>query len=237
MTKQLFKKIVFFIITSIVFTSCESSSDDNTPSGSEESKLVANYYFKGTLDGKELNIEQKIFDPPLLDGPDMVSSDFGGSQTNDIEVLGEPGTGICYGTYASGLIYYDFQENYDKFDTAKMYFFRIPVGDCILENELIAMKDFLALKNQKYRKFSDNDKNAVALDFFPAGTANQQIYYSSRFGDNTDSFFEITSVEEIDSGTFLVEGKFSCKLYKFNDETEYKELKEGEFKITVSNNL
>jgi hypothetical protein len=235
MTIQNLKKTVLFsILTLMIFTSCNSNDD----SDSDEPLLIENYYFRGVLDGQELNIERKVYDSYIYNDPNSVSIDFGGSQTNDIEVLGESGTGFCYGRYACGLLFYDFQENPDQLDTAKMYFSRIPVGECTLENELIAMRDFLALNNYEYETYPENTIiNNVALDFFPAEYKNQEIYYSSRFGDNTDASFEITTTTEIENGVFIVEGKFSCKLYKFNDETEYKKLENGEFKIKISNNL
>ena len=212
----------------MVFTSC-NSNDDSQPSN-DEPLLIENYYFRGILDGQELNIEKKIYESSTHNDPNAVSIDFGGSQTN--------GTSFCYGRYACGLLFYDYQDNPDQLDTAKMYFSRIPVGECTIENERIAMKDFFALTNFVYETYPGNDvNNNVALDFFPAEYENQEVYYSSRFGDNTDASFEIASTTEIDNGVFIVEGNFSCKLYKFKDETDYKELKNGAFKIKISNNL
>lgn len=237
-THTIKKTVFFFAFIAIALTSCDS--DKESISEIREPKLIDNYYFKGDLDGEQLNMEVKIYDL-FVDSDDdpNYNIDFGGSQTHDREVFGESGTGFCYGRYAYGLGFYESHENYNKFDTAKMYFSRLPVGECTLENELTAMRDFFETKNHEYERLGDKIKNAAALDFFPAGTKNQQIYYSSRLGDNTDASFEITSTEEIENGTFVVEGKFSCKLYRSNDtdDTDYKELKDGKFRMKVSNNL
>lgn len=225
-------------IIAITLFSCYSDEESVTPT--PEPQLLEEYYFKGTLDGEPLNIERKIYNVSDYNPGNSYSIDYGGSQTNDIEVIGEEGTGFCYGHYACGIGHYDWQPNYDQFDTAKMYFTRIPVGDCSLENELTTMRDFLELPNYEYQNFYAGQSlitNSVALDFFPAGSANLSTYYSSRFGDNTDATYSITSVEEVETGKFIVKGSFSCKLYKFNDDTDFKTLENGQFNITVSSNL
>ncbi len=233
--QNLTKTILFSLLTLIIFTSCESNNESEPPES--EPILLENYYFKGQLDGADLVIETKIYDSSLFNDPNGVSIDYGGSQTNDIEVFGEPGTGFCYGTYAFGLIFYDFQENINQLDAAKMYFSGIPVGDCFLEDELNSIREFLARENYEYRRFQGVEvNNNVALDFFPAELEDEQTYYSSRFGDNTDASFEVTSTKE-EGDFFIIEGNFSCKLYKFNDENDYKELENGVFKIKISNNL
>lgn len=229
------KKTIFAIILLvIVFTSCDSN--ENSESSTDEPVLIENYFFKGTLDGQELKLERNIYD--FNTDPHVISIDYGGSQTNDIEVFGEPGTDYCYGRYACGLVFYDFQENPSQLDEAKMYFSRIPVGECNLENELNSMRDFFKINDYEYDTFlGDRVLNSVALDFFPVEYDNQEVYYSSRFGDNTNATFNIESFIEEENGIFIVEGSFSCKLYKFNDETDFKELENGKFKIKISSNL
>ena len=131
-----------------------------------------------------------------------------------------------------------FQENPDQIDTAKMYFSRIPVGECSLENEINAMEDFVDLSNYPFETFPGNTvENNVALDFFPAEYDNQEVYYSSRFGENTNASFNITSAIEEENGIFILEGNFSCRLYKFNDETDIKTLENGQFRIKIMSNL
>ena len=233
-TSNLKKTLIFSLFIVMIFTSCSDSNDDSQT----EPVLIENYYFRGTLDGEVLNIERNIYESILDFDPNTLSIDFGGSQTDDDEVFGEPGTGYCYGRYACGLLFSSSQENPDQLDTAKMYFSRIPVGECTLENELIAMNSFFELNNYEYETFPRNGLiNIVALDFFPGEYENQEVYYSSRFGDNTDASFTIISINEEESGVFLVEGNFNCKLYKFNEATEFKVLQNGEFKIKIRSNL
>lgn len=231
---------IFSIFTLLLCTSCDSN-DDSNPLDTEPI-LLENYYFKGTLDGIELNIERKVYESPSDNASNAISIDFGGSSTNDIESLGTPGTGFCYGRYACGLFFSDTQENPDEIDSAKMYFSRIPIGECTLENELTNMNTFLASNEYEYDNFLTSSfsqiVNSVALDFFPVELEGQVDYYSSRFGDNTDATFQITSVSEED-GVFIVEGNFNCKLYRFTDDTDmdFKVLENGTFKIKISANL
>lgn len=235
--KNITKSIFFILFSVLLFTACETDSDSDTET--EEPMVIERYYFTGTLDGEELNIYRNIYDVVGYVDPNYRSMDYGGSQTNDIAVFGEPGTGYCYGRYACGLVFYDFQENPDQLDEAKMYLSKIPVGECTLENELIGINNFLELDSYTYDTYYEQPSaiNNVALDFFPGDEENDLVYFSSRFGDNTDADYTITSVLEESDGVFIIEGTFSCKLYKFNDETEFKLLENGEFRIKIMKNL
>jgi len=237
MTIQNFKKTVLFsIFTLMVFTACNSNDGDDVKE--REPLLIENHYFRGTLNGQEWSIERNLYDTYPLINRNYITIDFGGSKTDDSGFLGEQDTGFCYGRYACGLVLSDSTDNPDQLDSAKMYFKTIPIGDCTLENELISMKIFLERNNYEYGTFPEKLLlNTVALDFFPGNIENERIYYSSRFGDNTDASFKITSVSELENGLFEVEGNFNCKLYSNNDETDFKELKNGTFKIKIKSNL
>lgn len=235
--KSITKSIFYTLFSVLLFTACETDNDSD--SETEELIIIESYYFTGTLDGEELNIFRNVYDDLGAVDFNNRSMDFGGSQTNDIAVFGESGTGYCYGRYACGLVFYDSQENSDQLDEAKMYLSKIPVGDCTLENELVAINDFLERDSYIYDTYYEQPSvtNNVALDFFPGDEEDELIYFSSRFGDNTDATYAITSVSEEADGVFIIEGAFSCKLYKFNDEAEFKVLENGEFRIKIRKNL
>ncbi|MEW7277278.1 hypothetical protein ABW636_01620 [Aquimarina sp. 2201CG1-2-11] len=233
-----FQYLLFYSFMSILFVSCDSNEDEQVETDLPEPKLIDNYYFKGDLDGDALDMEIKFYDISSEDNQNLLSLDFGGSQTSDIEVLGEPGTGFCYGNYACGLVQYDGILYDETLDTAKLYFWDLPVGECALENELAVMKEFLENKTPAYRVFGNGTKSSFSFEFFPKETSeNQECYYSSRFGDNTDATITISSVEEVDKGVYIVEGRFSCKLYKLNDSAVFKQLEGGQFRVKISNNL
>lgn len=163
--KNITTSIFFILLSIILFTACESDSDSDTET--DEPIVLEHYYFRGTLDGEALNIYRNVYEDLSYIDPNSSSMDFGGSQTNDIAVFGEPGTGYCYGRYACGLVFYDFQENPNQLDEAKMYLSKIPVGECTLENELIGINNFLGLDSYTYDRFlGDTVTNNVALDFF-----------------------------------------------------------------------
>jgi hypothetical protein len=224
----------FALIAFALFTSCDSNSDSDA-SDDGEPVLVENYYFKGQIDGEELLLEKNIYASTLDNDPNEQSIDYGGSQT-DADDVNNPDNELCFGRYAFGLLFYNWQDNPNGYDAAKMYLSSIPVGECTLANELNAMTNFFALNDYTYDIFPDYPLNNVAFDFFPVEFPNGEDYYSSRFGDNTDASFTITSVIE-DDGFFILEGTFSCKLYGFVDDTDVKELENGEFKIKIRANL
>lgn len=233
--KQSFKHLFIFSLLALVFfTSCDSTSDSDTTDDGEP-VLVENYYFKGQIDGEVLLLEKNIYASTLDNDQDEHSIDYGGSQT-DADDINNPDNELCYGRYAFGLLFYNWQENPNGYDAAKMYLSSIPVGECTVENELNAMTDFFALNHYTYDIFSEYPLNNVAFDFFPVEFPNGENYYSSRFGANTDASFSITSVVEA-NGFFILQGTFSCKLYSFIDDSEYKVLENGEFKIKIKNNL
>ncbi|WP_420574719.1 hypothetical protein [Kordia sp.] len=230
--QKLALSIILVTITLFLVASCESSDDSNN--NTPEPILLENYFFKGSLDNEVMNIENRIYDDFELSTRNRL--DFGPSQTDDDQ---DPGSGYCYSLYACGIFPSAGVSAEDRPDSAKIYFTWIPVGDCTLANELTALRNFLELPNFEYAIFPEsvNIPNVVGLDFFPKEFPNGETYFSSRFGDNTDASFQITAVEEIETGVFIVEGTLSCKLYKQNDDSEFKVLENGEFKIKISTNL
>ncbi len=226
--------ILTTLLSFILFLSCESS-DDSDNNQEPTPTLLENYFFRGTLDGADMNIEYTVYD--FTTEPSTTLIDFGPSQTSDIIA---PGSNFCYSVLACGILPAATISGDDLMDTAKMYFNWIPVGECTFENERNALNDFLALPNFEYNVYSNPFvlmPNTVALDFFSKDFPNLDVYFSSRFGDNTDATFQITAVEEIQSGVFVIEGNFSCKLYKQNDPTEFKNLENATFKIKILQRL
>jgi len=234
MRTQNLKSILFILILTIfniLFTSCDSS-DEEAPTALAP-QLIENYYFRGQLDNVEFALERKVYNTYIeTTGIIPYTIDFGGSQTQDYT---NDGIDNCRGTYACGI--YVHQSN--VYDQMKMYFYNTPVGACTLDNEIISMEDYLGLGNYSYRDYYDFNNvvfNEVGFEYYPPNS-NPSDYYSSRFGDNTNATFEISSFTEESRGVYFVEGTFSCKLYNFVDNTQFKELQNGEFKIKIRSNL
>lgn len=226
----------FFVVVISSLFLCTSCNSDDDNAEQLDPMLIESYFIRGNLDGETLNIEHNIFD--IATEPVTTVLDFGPSQTDEDP---NPGSGFCYSLYACGIFQTSTIPDEDITDTAKMYFTWIPVGECTLANELIAMRDFLARTDFDYNVFSATDisliPNSVGLDFFPKEYPSGETYFSSRFGDNSEATFQITTVDEVEEGVFIVEGNFSCKLYKFNDATEFKSLQNAQFKIRIASNL
>ncbi|WP_243472480.1 hypothetical protein [Winogradskyella sp. MH6] len=235
--KHLSRVIFISILTLTILNSC-NSSDNNDDSGEVSQQPIEQYYIKGLLDGEELLLEKNIYESPELNNPYEHSIDYGGSQIYYEENPDTPETGTCQTRFACGFAFYDFQENPEQLDEAKMYFSKIPLSLCNSENETISMENFFNLDTYTYARFPENIVlNNVALDFFPVEFDSNENYYSSRFGDNNNASFDIISATEIEDGIYSVEGTFNCKLYGFNDPTEFKELINGEFKIKIRKNI
>ncbi len=230
------KTVLIPIIALILCTACSSS--DSSDNSDDNPQPIEQYYFKGLLDGEELLLQKNIYESPGLNDPAEHSIDHGGSLIYYEENPLEPETGTCETRFACGLVFYDFEENPNQLDEAKMYLSKIPLSQCTSENETVAMDNFFNLDSYTYARFPENTAlNNVALDFFPVEFENQENYFSSRFGDNSNATFNITSSTEIEDGIYSVEGTFSCKLYGFTNPTEFKELVDGEFKIKIRKNI
>ncbi len=231
---QNLKSILLFLIitiSSILFTSC--NSNDGEVFTVLEPQLIEDYYFRGTLDNEEFTLERKVYNS-YIETTDNIpySTDFGGSQTLDYV---DDGIDNCRGIYSCGINV----NQSNAYDHMKMYFYNTPVGACTLENEIISMENYLELGNYSYRDFFDFNNvvfNEVGFEYYPPNSSPSN-YYSSRFGDNTNATFEISTFTEESRGVYFVEGTFSCKLYNSDDNTQFKELQNGEFKIKISSNL
>ena len=214
-TATIIAKLFTVITLSIFFLS--SCSDANSTDNDNEPELIDRYYFEGKLDNEPFLIEQKYYtDFSFNESPYVV--DYGGTLIN---CLDEPEDGVhlnCYTIYASGILVNPFfsEEEQENLNSAKVYFGPIDVDKRIFDNELAELKKFLQNKDITFRRdfgFIEN-QGAFAFDFFPPSTnENDLLYYSTRFNDNSEYKATITSVEEVDTYFFIIEGAIdSCKL-------------------------
>lgn len=234
--------ILFAFLCTSLFLSC---SGENSNKEEEEPEVTEHYFFEGKLDNEPFLIEKKLFNN-LNDNftdNDPFSIDYGGTLINCTNKPQNEVYTDCYAIYASGIIIYNniYPEEYEKHNTAKMYFGRIDVDERIFENELEALSNFFQSNQLGFRRDFGNTKVSgdFAFDFFPPNPDNNNpFYYSSRFSDNSMSNAKITSVEEIDNYFYLITGTVdNCKMYDSREYTDenpsYKLLTDFKFKIKI----
>ncbi len=238
------------LLVCILLVSCET--DEKSIVTESVTGNDKGFYIRGILNDEKVNIGRN---DSLPIKQDTYTIDNNGSQTLEINVPEKDSASFCYGRYVSSIksiFRYEEQpeattnteedtENIPVFKekpiTAKIYFSKIPIDECIFSKELEGMNDFFDMGTYQYERFNDSLSNVVIVDYFPEiVTANKGSYYSSRFGDNADSVFEIKNVTFMPDHNFIVEGILSCKLYNSKDSTLSKELKDGSFRIWVRSN-
>lgn len=230
--------IAFFIF--LLSTSCSENSS-NEKEKSEEPVVSEHYYFEGKLDGEPFLIEKKYYEDFYFD-EEPFSIDYGGTLINCNNEPEDQVHSDCYTIYASGILIYNglHPEEVGKHNTAKMYFGSIDVENKTFTDELESLNNFFNKEELKFRRdFGDPKIEAeFAFDFFPIDSDNNQVYYSSRFNDNSEYKAVISSVEELEDYFYAIEGSIeTCKLYDSNtysDETPtYKLLTDLKFRVKI----
>ncbi len=93
--------------------------------------------------------------------------------------------------------------------------------------------------------FSINDEESgimkqIGISYSPIATEDE--HYTSYNGDQSNSTFKITASQENNDYLLgnlitvkqIIEGDFSVKLYKEGSNSEFVEITDGKFKITIS---
>lgn len=212
----------FMLVCSMLFVSCNKEgctdpSATNYSSEAEEDDGSCEY------DNNTNNNTNNNTDP--IDGNPQASFDVDG---NTISI--EESTNILFGTSSDKEIgqttttaiwssfIYDDTQNYTLLDVQKGIQ-TYPTGN--LDED-----DFLAYFAPGTYSFADLSDEGVAIIY---GTPNGD-YYSSKYGPQTGSTFEIISSEKIYYGWDLyikVHVEFSCKVYNTNNSNDVKTITNG----------
>lgn len=227
---------LLYLTSFLLLTSC--GSDNEQENSIPDPVLLEEYYFKGILGNEPFNLNMEIYDYPLTNSVDKYTIDMGGFDLDRIEgSLNGQDVEYCYGRYAFGIIpNYGLDQN---IPSARLYFTRIDLDICSLENEILSLEE--AFNNIQFvysNSISDYSENKIIFAYYPLSNEieNGDHYFS--YGENTDATFEITSVtKEEDPNYFILEGNFSCKMYSHLDNTQYLNLEDGKFRIRVYTNL
>ncbi|GAA4277262.1 hypothetical protein GCM10022259_19860 [Aquimarina mytili] len=224
-----------------MLSSCGSDSDDPQAPLPVNPVLLDQFFFTGTLGDEAFDIRFQSYDPTIGTPPnDDHTIDFGGGGINRVPRTGED-TEDCFGSYAFGVLPDNTQSPVPNVDGAKLFIYEMPLGLCSTANENETLESFFDSNDFVYSEgVSDKTFRRITFSLFPpkvAGVADEEQDFYTSAGENTDASFKITSVEEEDQSTYIVEGTFACTMYSHLDDTKSKALTNGKFRIKVKTNL
>ncbi|MEW7291047.1 hypothetical protein [Aquimarina sp. 2304DJ70-9] len=224
----------------VMLSSCDSDSDTVQNPVPTSPVLLDEFFFTGTLGDDAFDIRFQSYDATIGNPPnDDHTIDFGGGGINRVPRTGED-IEYCYGSYAFGVLPDNTQSPVPNVDGAKLFIYEIALGQCSTANENETLESFFNRDSFVYSEgVSDRTLSRITFSLFPpevAGVpAEEQDFYTSA-GENTNATFAITSVEEEDENTYILEGTFACTMYSHLDDTNSKALTNGKFRIKVKTN-
>ena len=219
------------------------SSCEENDSGSEQDSLIdkdpvplQEFYFQGTLGDEDFLFKAVQYDASVLNVPlNDYSFEFGGSRIDkEMASVNLKPVEFCYGSYAFGI-----GPNpgiTSNIPHGKIYLRNIFLDQCFLENEILNLKS--TFKNDDFvysQSLGDKSRNRVEFFYYPTGNLEDDFY--SSINENANSSFVIDSVIKEEEGTFILEGRFECRMYSLLDDANFKDLKDGKFRIRVKTNL
>lgn len=228
------------LIQVLLFQSCSKDDGGDSDTTSEEvPEPIEEYFFRGTLGDEVLDITSAKYDSSVLNPPllDSYIIEYGGGGTDSF--LNSQDIEHCFGDYSLGIrptIGPD-----ANLPTAKIYFRDIYLGPCSIENEKLGIEAAFDENEFVYTEFlGDETEKRLSLYYYPPNVEsipiNELDFYFS-IGENSNSEFEITSITEESSDIYIIEGNFACRMYSHLDDTKFKDLKDGTFRIRIKTNF
>lgn len=199
-----------FFYCCLILTAFACSKDDDTNNGEDDPNTEdVLYFFRGEVDGQDIAIEVT-------------------STNENINYLLNGGSiGIENCTIDYGGSIGDQSENPPNFSFELLSFYN---GLCNEEtdefNTLFEIEEVLF-----YDENNHSNEKRVAIYYL-----TDEGEYASRVGDQTNSNFSITSVDEANNAFGLyqdIEATFDCTLYNIDDVSKTIEIKNGSFKLNV----
>ena len=217
---------LFILLTINLFTNC-SKNDDNTNENSNKTTIDDVFFIKGNIQGKPFSLSGKLIESELPNIIESFGADFINPETNPIKTC----------NYLYSVI---FNENTDLAIASGEFFFDTPndFNECSDEEELKQLPKTFNVKTFQYLNNNTNE-GVVSFEYTPKSFDGST--YSTYFGSQTGSSFNITSFKQLQPFEYvdipktiiLLEGTMNCTLYKSSDTTERLELTEGTFRIPV----
>jgi len=227
-------------VTIMIFSSCEESESlsEGDSSSDEDPVPIQEFFFQGTLGDEAFNFKSEQYDISTINVPvDDYIFEFGGSKIDRVmgTINSEP-VEYCYGDYAFGIT--PTMGTSANISHGKMYIRDVFLNQCSIENEILNLESAFDANNFVYTQFlGDDANNRVEFFYYPPGVFNDQYDFYFSINENTNSTFMINSVIKEESGVYILEGSFTCRMYSRLDATNFKDLKDGKFRIRIKTNL
>ena len=205
------------LVCTIAMVSCSSSDDSG--GGSDNSGLA--FYINADIDGDGFNsgIPTDI----------TVSTDYGASNSWQPRYNND---GQCIDMNYEPSLYPFFDESKPGMSVGFIGFLGNANLTCSDE-----LDNFDTLFPTGSYSFAPDAYNyGVKVSYATSGDASQ-VYYTSYGSQDGGASFSITNVEPVDCGfkeCVIVTGTFSCRVYNEQDATDFLDITNGEFKLTIT---
>ncbi|UKM65999.1 DUF5025 domain-containing protein [Flavobacteriaceae bacterium GSB9] len=208
----------------MTLTSCSINRESEPTTNSIDSTDYL-YYISGKIDGEPFIFGQKLDDSSL-----KYSNIIGGS------LSGICAYGDSYGINYEVGVYPGFSENLASinFEFIRLYLCGQTPTQAEQFNSLFPVKSYtIASSNDNL----NGTTGAVGATYSP--NVGEDTYYTSYGGDQTNSYFEITSSVEMNQYLLEVlvnvaqeiEGNFAITLYNYDDPSDVITITDGKFKL------
>jgi hypothetical protein len=222
-TRQL---LVLLILTSIGFGCSNDNSESNENTDMDNSEYL--YFISGKINGEDFLYGQRTDDTSL--NYQIVSSIplEGATCAYSID------QGLDYKINYGSSIYpnFDNEDSQPQIGIDFLRFYRCSDSQSSTE----VFNDIFPIGNYEYSIDNNNYgiMSQIGINYSPIASGNE--YYESYGTIESSNSFTITDSQE-DNGfsqSQLIKGQFSAKLYNVNDSSDFVEITEGRFKITIS---
>jgi len=210
-------KLCLLLFALIGFTCCSSNDD-----GDQDNELNgAEYYITGKVNGEPF---QLAVDIDALESDFLLGTSYQGS--NDASV------NMCETSYSPGI-----EPGFDtSLPAASIIFEQLYNGGCDPRDETSVFNSLFQTGSDNYVQ---NDVRGINIEYTPNYSGD--VVYSSRFGAQTGSTFNISATESRNTRELgdlfrfsqMVTGTFSCKVYNRLDPTDELTITDGKFRLLV----
>lgn len=210
------RKFILLVLT-IAMVSCSSSDDSDGDSGNSDLA----FYINANINGTEFNsgVPTDI----------TVSTDYGASNSWQPRYNND---GQCIDMVYEPSLYPFFDESKPGMSVGFVGF--ISNANLTCSDEL---DNFDTLFQTTSYSYAPDEYNYGVKVSYATSNDDSQVYYTSYGSQNSNASFNITNVEPVDCGfkeCVIVTGTFSCRVYNEQDVTDFLDLTDGEFKLTVT---
>ncbi len=211
-TLNLFSILALSIAITLLFvvSGCNNDDDDTTPDTPENPAQQVLYFFRGDIDGAMEEIEVTALNEASVYNSHSAS-------------LGLDTCVISYGSFLEAAFE---EEPAFGIDLENFY-----IGACSLEYDV-----FQDLFNTQSLPFAQDGVNSTENSAIVSWSNNDK-FYSSAYGEQTNSTFTITNLTFVENafGKFYdVEGTTNCKMYNTDNPAESITLENAEFKVSIA---